>query len=149
MEKDSSILAKCKIQYKEYLKDKKKYPNSEYKFKTKHKYPCLIKRNCNETGNWLGYIITKIKIDSNKLYVHGGITYNEEFGDNYKIGFDTCHDVGSDDFDVNSYERYFKVIEKNKQLGEMFLPNGSNPTYKNYEFVKCELESLSKQLSNL
>jgi len=92
---------------------------------------CIMERNYSLS--WCGYVKLPIDcyIDFSYLSVHGGVTYDDIQDDYRLIGFDCSH---SDDISP-------KMVEYN--IG---LPFNLNPTYKDKEYVICELKGMVDQI---
>lgn len=99
---------------------------------------CIIKRSL-EFGHLCGYVgVDKLHplydIDYKNLEVHGGITYHGKDDDwrhdLFYFGFDCAH--------FNDFMPYMPQFSPTPIYGK---------TYKNFDFVKKEVESLTNQLS--
>jgi len=123
------------------MMDEWKNEPNEKKFKSSG-YECIIKRH---TGllHLCGYVdIPKGHAlhskGYNELYemgididVHGGLTYAEPEGDNWRFGFDCAH---AGDLVPSSYN--YGIFD-------------SHETYKNIGYVEAETRKLAKQLKTL
>lgn len=117
-----------------WIEDIEKYPNQLYSFDYEG-YKCEIKRQ--DGWYWTGYVyLQSTHPDYNKhcteidVGVHGGLTYSSEG----KIGFDCAHLH----MDIDPSH----LVYRQQQNLKLY----SKSTFKDYEYVKKEVESLAKQL---
>jgi len=74
----------------------------------------------------------------NDLDVHGGITFNKNTSNGHWVGFDCAHC-----YDITPSTQSIKksIAEKYAHLGMLWS------SYRNFEYVKSEVESLAKQVA--
>ena len=111
---------------------------------------CMIIRNA-EMGNLCGYVgiplnSKLIKLDCNDIEVniHGGLTYTG------RCGGDICHEAEEEVYWLGfDCAHYLDITPGMNSIPSFNYPFDKNLTYKDFNYVKSEVESLAKQLKAL
>lgn len=109
-------------------------------------YRCLMFRNMQTSGAWLGYVVVPVThpwhgmqqgdVRLDELDVHGGVTFVGTKGDDFMVGFDTAH-----------IDDYMPMCSSLLQYGPPPTPD-EVASYKDMAYVQRECAHLAKQIAD-